>query len=45
MKPNQPAFMTKDDKIDLIKQLYIANLVPFLATVGSILAILKFVNS
>jgi hypothetical protein len=35
-------FLTKDDKIDIIKSIYLVNLVQFLATVTSIIAIIKF---
>jgi len=35
-------FLTKDDKIDIIKSIYIVNIIQFLATIASILAIIKF---
>jgi len=35
-------FLTKDDKIDLIRNIYIANVVQFLATLGSLILIIKF---
>lgn len=35
-------FLTKDDKIDIIKSIYTANIIQFIATVGSVLAIIKF---
>lgn len=34
-------FLTKDDKIDIIKSMYTANLIQFLAMIGSIIAIVK----
>jgi hypothetical protein len=34
-------FLTKDDKIDIIKSIYTANLIQFLATIGSVIAIVK----
>jgi len=38
-------FLTKDDKIDIIKSIYTANLIQFLATIGSVMAIVKFMIS
>ena len=35
-------FLTKDDKIDIIKSIYLVNIVQFLATVANIIAIIKF---
>jgi len=35
-------FLTKDDKVDIIKSIYIVNIIQFLATIASILAIIKF---
>lgn len=37
-------FLTKDDKIDIIKNIYTANIIQFIATVGSVLAIVKFMK-
>ena len=34
-------FLTKDDKVDIIKSIYIVNIIQFLATIASILAIVK----
>jgi len=35
-------FLTKDDKIDIIKSIYTANIIQFIATIGSVIAIVKF---
>lgn len=35
-------FLTKDDKVDIIKSIYLVNIVQFLATIASIIAIIKF---
>ena len=35
-------FLTKDDKVDIIKSIYLVNIVQFIATIASILAIIKF---
>lgn len=35
-------FLTKDDKIDVIKSIYIVNIVQFLATIASTIGIIKF---
>jgi len=35
-------FLTKDDKIDIIRSIYTANIIQFIATIGTILAIIKF---
>lgn len=35
-------FLTKDDKIDIIKSIYFVNIIQFLATIASIIAIIKF---
>jgi hypothetical protein len=37
-------FLTKDDKIDIIKNIYTANIIQFVATVGSVLAIVSFMK-
>lgn len=37
-------FLTKDDKIDIIKNIYTANIIQFIATIGSVLAIVKFMK-
>jgi hypothetical protein len=37
-------FLTKDDKIDIMRTIYIVGLVQFLAIVGAVLAIVKWVN-
>ncbi len=38
----QNTFLTKDDKVDIIKSIYTANIIQFLATIGSVIAIIKF---
>ena len=35
-------FLTKDDKVDLIRNIYAANTIQFLATLGSLILIIKF---
>ena len=35
-------FLTKDDKMDLMRSIYIVGIVQFLAIVGSVLAIMNF---
>jgi hypothetical protein len=35
-------FLTKEDKIDIMRTIYIVGLVQFLAVVGSVLAIVNF---
>ena len=35
-------FLTKEDKVDLIRTIYIVNLVQFLAIIGSVVAIVNF---
>lgn len=35
-------FLIKDDKIDIIRSIYTSNIIQVLATVGSILAIVKY---
>lgn len=35
-------FLTKDDKVDIIKSIYLVNIIQFLATIASIIAIVKF---
>lgn len=37
-------FLTKDDKVDIIKSIYLVNIVQFLATIASIIAIIKFMT-
>lgn len=38
-------FLTKDDKVDIIKSIYLVNIVQFIATIASILAIIKFMKA
>ena len=38
----QNHFLTKDDKVDLMRTIYLVGLVQFLAIVGSVLAIVTF---
>ena len=35
-------FLTKDDKVDIMRSIYIVGLVQFLAIVGSVLVIMNF---
>ncbi len=35
-------FLTKDDKVDIMRAIYATNLIQFLATIGSMIAILHF---
>jgi len=35
-------FLTKDDRVDIIQSIYMVNIIQFLATVGSVLAIVEF---
>ncbi len=35
-------FLTKDDKIDIIRSIYTVNIIQFLATMASLIAIMKF---
>jgi len=42
IQQKKDVFLTKDDKVDIIKSIYTANLIQFLATIGSVLAIVKF---
>lgn len=35
-------FLTKDDKIDIMRSIYIVGMVQFIAIVGSVLAIINF---
>jgi hypothetical protein len=35
-------FLTKDDKVDIIKSIYFVNIIQFIATIASIIAIIKF---
>ncbi len=37
-------FLTKEDKVDLIKAIYFVGFIQFLAIVGSVLAIIKFMK-
>ena len=34
-------FLTKDDKVDIIKSIYTANIIQFIATIGSVIAIVR----
>lgn len=38
----QNHFLTKDDKVDLMRTIYLVGLVQYLAIVGSVLAIVTF---
>jgi len=35
-------FLTKDDKVDIMKAIYATNIIQFLAMIGSMIAILHF---
>ena len=37
-------FLTKDDKIDIMKSIYIVGIVQFLAIVGSVISIVAFLK-
>jgi hypothetical protein len=37
-------FLTKDDKVDLIRSIYVVGLVQFLAIVGSVVVIVNFMS-
>lgn len=38
-------FLTKDDKVDIMKSIYASNIIQFLATIGSMIAIFHFMMS
>lgn len=42
IQQKKDVFLTKDDKVDIIKSIYIANFIQFLAAIGTVLAIVKF---
>lgn len=42
IQQKKDVFLTKDYKVDIIKSIYTSNIIQFLATVGSIIAIVKF---
>jgi len=44
MMRNKNVFLTKEDKIDIMRSIYLVGIVQFLAIVGSVLAILSFSN-
>ena len=37
-------FLTKDDKVDIIKSIYTVNIIQFIATIASLIGILKFLK-
>jgi len=37
-------FLTKDDKVDIIKSIYMANIIQFIAIIASLLGILKLMK-
>ena len=37
-------FLTKDDKVDLMRSIYVVGLVQFLAIVGSVVVIVNFMS-
>lgn len=37
-------FLTKDDKVDIIKSIYTVNIIQFIATIASLIGILKFLR-
>jgi len=41
---NKNIFLTKDDKVDIMRSIYLVGVIQFLAIVGSVLAILSFTN-
>lgn len=41
-KTRRDTFLTKEDKIDIMRSIYIVGIVQFLAIVGSVLAIMSF---
>jgi len=41
IQQKKDVFLTKDDKVDIIKSIYAANIIQFVATIGSVLAIVK----
>jgi hypothetical protein len=44
MMRNKNIFLTKDDKVDIMRSIYLVGVIQFLAIVGSVLAILSFTN-
>lgn len=43
IQQKKDVFLTKDDKVDIMRSIYVVGLVRFLAIVGSVLAIAVFV--
>jgi len=39
---NKNTFLTKEDKVDILKTIYLVGLTQFLAIVGSVLVIMKY---
>ncbi len=39
---SKDVFLTKDDKVDIMRSIYIVGVVQFVAIVGSVIAILSF---
>jgi hypothetical protein len=44
MMRNKNVFLTKDDKVDIMRSIYLVGVIQFLAIVASVLAILSFTN-
>lgn len=42
VRQKKDVFLTKDDKVDIMRAIYATNLIQFLATVGSMIAIIHF---
>ncbi len=41
-KDRKDTFLTKEDKVDIMRSIYVVGIVQFLAIVGSVLAIMNF---
>ena len=41
IQQKKDVFLAKDDKVDIIKSIYMSNVIQFLATIGSVIAIVK----
>jgi hypothetical protein len=44
IQQKKDVFLTKDDKIDIMKSIYLVGVIQFLAIVGSVIAIVNFMN-
>ena len=44
IQQKKDVFLTKDDKVDMMKSIYTANVVQFVATIASMVAIMKMMG-